>query len=77
MKDDNHNLEITNSYSPVRVEFGIDFTLASLRPNVIIDGNYGTGIVLHRQYLDYCFADLTLLKRFPISSGTVSKNINR
>lgn len=59
------------SYLSVESEFGVDFMVPSLRTGVTLKGRDHVGLVLHRQFVDVCFADSNLLNQFPLSQGWV------
>ncbi|RZC36724.1 alpha-mannosidase 2 [Asbolus verrucosus] len=60
------------SYLSVQTEFGVDFVVATLRTGITIKGRDHVGFVLQRQFIDVCFSDRELLKRFPLSQGSVN-----
>ncbi|KAF5292288.1 hypothetical protein FQA39_LY03322 [Lamprigera yunnana] len=72
LKNDEEDSELMPVYSSADKDLGIDFTIPSLRTDVLINGKKYTGIILHRQHLDVCFSDRILLQRFPLSHGTVN-----
>lgn len=71
LRTDDDDLGILPAYSPVTTDFGVDFTLPSLRTGLAIDEKNYIGVVLQRQHLDLCFADRILLQQFPLSDGKV------
>ncbi|XP_056633702.1 alpha-mannosidase 2 [Diorhabda sublineata] len=53
-------------------DFGIDYSMPVIKSNVRFgDRNY-FGIVVFRRYLDVCFDDEDILRRFRLSDGSVS-----
>lgn len=54
-------------------EFGVDFSMPMLKTNVFVKGKSHIGMVVHRQFLDVCFADRLMLQQFPLSHGFVSR----
>lgn len=66
---------VSSAYYISSENIGIDFTVASLRSNVIVQNNDDyIGLVINRQQLDTCFND-EHLKEFSLSSGTVSTTL--
>ncbi|CAG9763918.1 unnamed protein product [Ceutorhynchus assimilis] len=58
-------------YAPA-FQLGVDLSIPTFKTNILINGSFRTGLVLHRQYLDTCFSDAVLAKQFPLSDGTVN-----
>ncbi|KAF2897124.1 hypothetical protein ILUMI_09045 [Ignelater luminosus] len=72
LRTDDDDLGMLPAYSPVTTDFGVDFTLPSLRTGLTIDEKNYIGVVLQRQHLDLCFADRILLQQFPLSDGKIN-----
>lgn len=57
---------------PAHSDMGVDYSLPVLRSGVTLKNKGYFGLVIHRKYLDLCYADTALLTRFPLSNGGVS-----
>ncbi|KAL1514294.1 hypothetical protein ABEB36_003573 [Hypothenemus hampei] len=60
-----------NFYSP-DFQLGLDMSIPTFKTNIFIEESHHTGLVVHRQFLDLCFLDETLMKQFPLSHGKVN-----
>lgn len=61
-----------HGYTPMSTDFGVDFSLSSLKTGVTLHNKDYIGLVINRQFLDVCFTDAVQLKQFPLSHGTVN-----
>ena len=60
--------ELNASFSPAGFNLPIDLSVVSFRVIPIPEGaGNGIGIVLHRQALNLCWGDSSVLQRFPVS----------
>lgn len=59
-------------HMPARADVGVDYSLPILRSGITVKNKNYFGLVFHRKYLDMCYADKTMITRFPLSTGTVS-----
>ncbi|EFA06316.1 alpha-mannosidase 2 [Tribolium castaneum] len=72
LRTEDEDTQSQPNYLSVESEFGVDFMVPTLRTGVTLKGQDHVGFVLHRQFVDVCFADSTLLKQFPLSQGSVN-----
>ncbi|KAB0803931.1 hypothetical protein PPYR_00901 [Photinus pyralis] len=72
LKNDEDETDPTPAYLPVTHDFGVDFTVPSLRTGIEVNGKEYVGVIVQRQHLDVCFSDRVLLQQFPLSHGTVN-----
>lgn len=49
---------------------GVDVVVPIIRNNIYVSGQFYTGIAIHRQHLDICYADADILKLFPLNPGS-------
>ncbi|KAK9722744.1 Alpha mannosidase middle domain [Popillia japonica] len=59
-------------HMPARADVGVDYSLPILRSGITVKNKNYFGLVFHRKYLDMCYADKTMITRFPLSTGTVN-----
>lgn len=59
------------AYVSVVRELGVDISIPILRPSVFVNEKEHVGLVVHRMFLDVCYADRVLLEQFPLSHGEV------
>lgn len=72
LRTDDNDMTSFPMHVPMDLEFGVDYTITSLRPNVTVKGKDYVGLILHRTFVDTCFTDRVLLKQFPLSTGSVN-----
>lgn len=72
LRNDDMDEVSDRGYSAVTDDLGVDFSMPILQTKIVAR-NYddNIGMVLHRQLVDVCFSDKSLLQQFPLSHGTV------
>ncbi|CAG9818669.1 unnamed protein product [Phaedon cochleariae] len=70
--DDDDDNTMEGVYTSTKEEVGVDILMPSLRSNIHVKGSSHLGAVIYRQFLDVCFADESVLQRFPLSDGTLN-----
>lgn len=72
LRTDDDDTTSASAYSPVSVDFGVDYTLPIFKTGVVVQSKEYVGLVLHRHHLDVCYTDRVLIQQFPMSRGSVS-----
>lgn len=63
--------EISKSSFTFSQDFGVDISIPLFKRNVHFKNNTYTGLVIHREFLNTCYADRKILEQFPLSDGSV------